>query len=551
MLKYLQINNYALIQSLEMNPSQSLTTITGETGAGKSIMLGAVGLLLGNRADTKSLLNHEAKCVIEGVFDIRTYSIREFFNSQDLDYYDECILRREISPSGKSRAFVNDTPVTLDTMKELGTYLIDVHSQTDTLLLRKRDFQLQLVDAFAGNSDLLKAYQGIYKDYRSSKKIYESLVKNADDINKEADYNRFLFEELEKADLKANEQHQLEEELKLLEHAEEIKKRFFESIELLTQNEFATVPSLEQITRNITALRAYSENYKNLANRLESCLIELKDITSEIEKEEEGIELDQPKQEAINDRLNLIYKLQQKHHVESIEALLQIKEELSNKLERADNLEADIEDARKKVQELEQQLQKVGTQLSESRTSVFISLKDKIRELVSALGMPHADIEFKHETTDASLSGLDDIDLLFSANKGIKPEALKNVASGGEFSRLMFAIKHILAERTALPTIIFDEIDTGVSGEIALKLGALMKQMSTNHQVITITHLPQIAAHGETHYFVYKDDSSPKSVSKIKALNNEDRTIEIAKMIGGDNPSDTALTNAKELLARV
>jgi len=551
MLKHLQIRNYALIQHLEMTPSKGLTTITGETGAGKSIMLGAVGLLIGNRADTKALLDEDQKCVVEGTFDIKAYDLNDFFTQNDLDFFEECIIRREISPSGKSRAFVNDTPVVLDVLKQLGSYLIDVHSQSDTLLLQNKGFQLQLIDAFAGNETLLAEYQQIYQDYRAALHKYERLRDEEANIRKEADYNQFLFEELEKAQLQEDEQAQLEEQLQLLEHAEEIKKRFYESIELLQGAEMAAIPSMEQVAKNLLAVSSFSQHYSKLAERFESCLIELKDVQSEIEKEDDHIEFDQQKLDTINERLALIYRLQQKHEVSDIQSLLDIRDQLAQKLDEARNLDEHINTAKRALNQFEALLQKTGSKLSEARRSAFAAIKDRIEHIVAELGMPHAVLDFSHQSIAPSKSGMDEVDILFSANKGVKPEILKNVASGGEFSRLMFAIKHILAEVTSMPTIIFDEIDTGISGEIAIKMGAMMKKVSEHHQVITITHLPHIAARGSAHYFVFKDVEAPQSISRIRSLDNDGRILEIAKMIGGDNPSDTALSNAKELLEKV
>lgn len=549
MLRYLEIKNYALIKELAMDPSGGLNTITGETGAGKSIMLGAIGLLLGNRADTKALLDPGEKCFVEGTFDIRQYRLREVFNAYDLDYFDECIIRREISPSGKSRAFVNDTPVTLDVIKEIGSYLIDIHSQTDTLLLGRANFQLQLIDAFAGSSTLLEEYKKVYTAYRQAAKKLEDLQHQASEIKKEADYNRFLFDELEKADLKENEQERLEGEQKILEHAEEIKRKLLENVELLSGSEFAVLNSLQSISKNTSSVKDFSETFRHLSERIESVLIELKDIAVEFESEEQKVEFDPAKQDEVAERLGLIYRLQQKHGVSAISELLKLKDQVEEKLLAISNIDDEVAKAEQKSAALEENAKKLAAQLSEQRLSVLPALKTRLETLLADLGMPHAIIDFETEKILPSSHGIDDIKILFSANRGIKPEDLKKVASGGEFSRLMFAMKNIIAKKTALPTIIFDEIDTGISGEIALKMATLMKKMGAAHQVVSITHLPQIASKGDSHFFVYKDNTEPQSVSRIRKLENEERIVEIAKMIGGDQPSQTNIDSARELLA--
>ena len=549
MLKHLEIKNYALIKELEFDPSEKLNTITGETGAGKSIMLGAIGLLLGNRADTKALLNPNEKCVVEGVFNVEEYNLKEVFTNLELDYANECIIRREISPSGKSRAFVNDTPVTLETVKEIGSYLIDIHSQSDTLLLSKTNFQLRLIDAFSGNIDLLDEYQKIYRKYRKELARFQELTDEANEIKNEADYNQFLFDELEKADLTDNEQEELEQEQKLLEHAEEIKRKLVESLSLASESEFSILSSLQTLAKNLGQISEYSQNYKHLYQRIESVLIELKDISHELEGEEGRIEYDQSKQVEITERLSLIYKLEQKHQVSSVSELIKIKDQLEEKLHVISNIDAEVKRVKKNCDDLFELVKELAGKLSDNRKSSFEQLRNKLKILLTELGMPHSAIEFHYKEVEPAIMGIDDIKVLFSANLGIKPEELKKVASGGEFSRLMFALKNVIAESTSLPTVIFDEIDSGISGEIALKMAQLMKKMSERHQVITITHLPQIASKGNYHFFVFKDESDSISVSKIRKLEQEDRIVEIAKMIGGDQLTQTNLNAAKELLA--
>lgn len=548
MLKSLTIQNYALIEELTMTPSSQLNIITGETGAGKSIMLGAVGLMLGNRADTKSLLNEEKKCIIEGVFDLSSYALAQIFEEEDLDYEDISIIRREISPNGKSRAFINDTPVTLDTLRRIGLYLMDVHSQHDSLLLTSNAFQLQVVDDFTGNHSLKEKYITHFKAYRKAHKQYEQLLVESAESKKEEDYDTYLLDELAKANLQADEQALLEEELEVLENAEEIKVRLSSTDTLLANGEPAIINMLYEAQNNLKGAAKFSAQYELLSQRLESCLIELQDISREVEALAENVTFEPDKIESTKERLSLIYQLQQKHQVQSVEELIQIQSDLSAKLDRIQNLDEAIAAAKKQVEIAEKAMQETAEELSASRQAVFKTIETKIVELVQSLGMPDASFLVQRSETKPTAEGIDEISFYFSANKGIKPQLLKNAASGGEFSRLMFCIKYILADKTALPTIVFDEIDTGISGEIALKMVSMMKQMAERHQVIVISHLPQIAAKGDTHYFVYKDNSSSKTISKIRKLSQEERITAIAQMIGGENPSATAFESAKELM---
>ena len=548
MLKSLTIQNYALIEELTMTPSSQLNIITGETGAGKSIMLGAVGLMLGNRADTKSLLNEEKKCIIEGVFDLSSYALAQVFDEEDLDYENISIMRREISPNGKSRAFINDTPVTLDTMRRIGLYLMDVHSQHDSLLLTSNTFQLQVVDDFASNHSLKEAYNTHYKTYKKASKQHEQLLADAAESRKEEDYDTYLLEELAKANLQAGEQASLEEALEVLENAEEIKVRLSNTDALLANGEPAIINMLYEAQNNLKGAANFSAQYESLCNRLESCLIELQDLSREVEALAENVSFEPDKIELTKERLSLIYQLQQKHQVQSVEELLQIQSDLSTKLEKIQNLGEAIAAAKAQVEAAEKAMHEAAKKLSASREAVFKTIETKIIELVQIIGMPDASFLVQRNEINPTAEGIDEINFYFSANKGIKPQQLKNAASGGEFSRLMFCIKYILADKTALPTIVFDEIDTGISGEIALKMVNMMKQMAQRHQVIVISHLPQIAAKGDTHYFVYKDNSSSKTISKIRKLSQEERVTAIAQMIGGENPSATAFESAKELM---
>lgn len=548
MLKHLTIKNYALIKHLEMDPSGHLNVITGETGAGKSIMLGAIGMLMGNRADTKVLWDEEEKCVVEGVFDIKNYKLKSFFKNEDLDYDDQTVIRREISAGGKSRAFINDTPVTLEIMRKLGALLMDIHSQHETLQLGNQFFQLQLMDAYAENDSLRENYSGAWQSFLQAKKEFETLRDQAETLRQESDYTKFQLEEISKASLEEDEQESHESALKIMEHAEEIKNRFNAVLELLNNSEYAVRNSLGEIRNQFQAIVGYASSYNSLFQRLESVRIELEDIGDEIEKEESKIEFDPERSEFLKERLSTIYRLLKKHRVNTVKELLAIQEELQRKSDLTSNLDGALADAKAKFESAEKNLKKLAGQLTETRKKAFEPLRKQITKLLKELGIPDATLAIEWQQTEPTSSGADRIEILFSANKGISPRPLAQVASGGEFSRLMFCIKYVMAERTAMPTLVLDEIDNGISGEIAIKLGALMKLMSAKHQLITISHLPQIAAKGDAHYFVYKDNTSKKTVSNIKQLSTDERVEEIAKMIGGAKPSKVAMENAQELL---
>ncbi len=548
MLTNLLIRNYALIQQLEMRPDKELNIITGETGAGKSIMLGAVGLLLGNRADTKVLYAPEEKCIIEGNFDVSEYDLRPVFEEEELDYEATCIIRREINPSGKSRAFINDTPVNLDTLRKVGTSLIDVHSQHDTLMLGSNEYQLSILDAYAQNRAVFKGYQAAYRQYRKSEDTYKQLSENAATFRKELDYNSFLLEELLAAKLEAGEQERLEEELNLLENAEDVKLKLNAAVDALANSEYAVNSNLRTVISQVNTISNLSERYAALRERLESCWIELKDIASEIESEEADVDLDPERIDVINERLSAIYKLQQKHSVKNVEELLEIQRDLDDKVSRVLNLDEVIAEAKAKVDASRQEMMRRAEELSGTRRAVMPAIESELKGLLAEVGMPNASVKISHNTGKPINTGTDEIKFLFTANKGIAPQDLKSVASGGEFSRLMFCVKYILADKTSLPTIIFDEIDTGISGGIALKLGKMMEDMGHRHQVITITHSHQIAARGKAHYFVYKDTSAAKTISRMKRLTDQGRVFEVARMIGGEPPSEAAIKNAKEFL---
>jgi DNA repair protein RecN (Recombination protein N) len=549
MLKHLTIKNYALIKHLEMEPSGHLNVITGETGAGKSIVLGAMGMLMGNRADTKVLWDDDDKCVVEGIFNIKSYKLKSFFKNEDLDYDDQTVIRREISAGGKSRAFINDTPVTLEVMRKLGNLLMDIHSQHETLQLGNQVFQLQLIDAYADNVLLREQYHDAWSGYLKNKKAFETLSSQAETLRQEADYTRFQLDELAKADLSENEQQAHESELKVMEHSEEIKTRFRSILDLLSSSDIAVQNSIREISKQFQSISSYSAAYENLFKRLESVRIELDDIEEEIKNEEDRIEFDPERSEWLKERLSVIYNLLKKHRLTEIRELIELQHTLQQRADLTSNLDEELAKAKAAYAASEQELKKLASQLTETRKKAFEPLKKQLVKLLRELGIPDANLSIEVQAIDPSPSGGDKIEILFSANKGISPKPLAQVASGGEFSRLMFCIKYVMAEKSAMPTLVLDEIDNGVSGEIAIKLGNMMKAMSKNHQLITISHLPQIAAKGEAHYFVYKDNSSTKTVSNIKLLGEQERVEEIAKMIGGAKPSKIAMENAMELLA--
>lgn len=550
MLKSLSISNYALIDQLLMQPSKGLSMITGETGAGKSIMLGAVGMLLGNRADTKVLLHEDQKCVIEGVFEIGEYGLKDFFESEELDFDPTCIIRREISPGGKSRSFVNDTPVLLDTLKTLGAYLMDVHSQHDTLQLGEGSFQLGLIDAFAQTQEELKQYRTDYKSFKKSQKSYLEIKQKAHELQKEADFNQFQLDELSALSLQTGEQTELESAQEVLENAEEIKLKINEMLNLFQDEQFGVIQGMAQIQHGMQSLERLAHKFQALRERFQSSLIEIKDLADTLADEEGGIEVDFEKLEGIRERLSKIYQLQKKHGVNSVEELMALEADLADKVFQFQNLDDTLVIAKATLDQDEKQVLESGHKLRKLRMACFPDFQKSLEKLLVGLGMENAKLVVENKSTEPNSGGMDEIELLFSANKGSSPQPLKKVASGGEFSRLLFAIKYLMADKMALPTLIFDEIDTGISGEVALQMVRMMKEISQNHQVICITHLPQVAGQGDLHYFVYKDNSSAKTVSKIKLLEEEGRIQELAKMIAGATPSASAMESARELLRR-
>ena len=549
MLVDLRIRNYALIEQLELRPSALLNIITGETGAGKSIMLGAIGLLLGNRADSRMLFDTEKKCVIEGQFDISSYQLQDIFESEDLDYDTQCILRREISPAGKSRAFVNDTPVTLETLRHIGANLMDIHSQHDTLLLGDAVFQLNLLDLYAGLVPTRGQYSTAYRQYRKLEADLKAVESQVAQANKELDYHSFLLNELEEAQLDNEQQDELEQEVKQLEHAEEIKYKLTHALHSLSEGEYCATGSLKEAATLLGQIAPYAAMFRDLKDRLDSCLIELHDIAAEAEAAERRTEGDPARIDELQSRLNIIYNLQRKHQVRDVVALLTLRDELRNKVSSVLNLDKQISRLRRDADAALATATKLATRLSEARRKSFPKFEKELVALLADLGMPNSRLVVQHQAGPLAASGLDVISILFTANKGAQPQTLSKAASGGEFSRLMLCIKYMLADKTALPTIVFDEIDTGISGEIAVKVGRMMQQMAQKHQLIAISHLPQMAAAGDTHYFVYKQDRADRTISCIRQLSLEERISEIAHMIAGANPSQHAFQSARELLA--
>jgi DNA repair protein RecN (Recombination protein N) len=550
MLAHLIIKNYTLIEHLEFKPDAKLNTITGETGAGKSIMLGALGLLMGNRADIKALYDQESKCIIEGSFEISHYQLNELFKALDLDFENPCLIRREIAPNGKSRAFVNDTPVTLDVLKQLTERLLDVHSQHDSIVLGESDYQLNLLDVFAGNIELLKQYSTEYKTFRKAKKELEKLKTESENLKKEFEYNSFLLEELVVANIKENEQEESEEQLAVLENAVEVKLRLSQVSTLLNNPESSLITALLEATAQLNPIVKYSPAYAELKKRLQSVHVELTDIADEIGRKEGDVEYDPEQIEFLKGRLDLIFRLMQKHQVKSPSELKSKEEALSIQVEQVLNFEDKLKALQRTLDTTEGQVLETGEALSQKRLGVLAELEKKVIALLIELGIPNADFKIDRKEKGIETNGIDEIDFLFSANKGFALQGLKKVASGGEFSRLMLVLKYILAEKMAMPTIIFDEIDTGISGEVAMKMGQMMRQMSNNMQVLAITHLHQIAGKGTSHFFVFKSDNAERTVSSIRKLEENERIIEIAKMIGGKNPSDSSIQSALELLGQ-
>ena len=549
MLASLSISNFALIDKLGINFSDGFSTITGETGAGKSILLGALGLVLGKRADLTSLKNKEEKCVIEAHFQIANYNLQAFFESNDLDYENETIIRREILPSGKSRAFINDSPVNLQELQELSFFLIDIHSQHQTQELSEEIFQFQIIDSVADNLESINHYSAILSTYKKDKSQLTTLISKLQTLLKEQDYTTFLLEELLAAQLKLNEQEELEQVYKQLNNVEFIKENLDKSLALANEEQFGILQNLKEIKIALQKTISFSVEYQSLFDRINSVTIEFDDIISELSQHTENLVHDPESLELVNQKLQNIYNLQKKHQVNSIAELLDIQNDLDNKVVYVVELEFEINKLAAKIEKATYELDTLALNIRNNRLKAVPILSEKLIFILEQLGMPNVRFNMELKETDHYFAnGKDELQFLFSANKGSDFGLLKKVASGGELSRIMLAVKAILAQYSSLPTIIFDEIDTGVSGEIANKMAAIMKDMSSKMQVFSITHLPQIAAKGKTHYKVFKSIQGDSTISELKLLTFEERIVEIAEMLSGKDISDSALNHAKALL---
>ena len=550
MLRSLFIQNYALIDKLDIDFENGFSVITGETGAGKSIILGAIGLLLGQRADVKAIRNGATKCVIEAHFDIASYQLQTLFDENEWEYEDECIIRRELSATGKSRAFVNDSPASLAQIKELGELLVDVHSQHQNLLLSNEGFQIKALDVIVHNEQLLTEYRSLYNDWKKAKQQLALLVEEADKNRADEDYYRYQVEQLENAHLVDGEQEELEEESDILNHAEEIKAQLYKVEQIAMSDDMCLLQGLKECVNAMQALNNVYPDSSELSDRLESCYIELKDIAEEVASKNERIEFNPSRLEEVTDRLNLIYSLQQKYHANSISELLSLQEEFATKLSAISSSDETIQQLQKQVDKLFAEVIAKADCLSKQRKNASEVIEKQMCEQLALLGMPN--VQFRVDFAkrkDPNLLGTDSVNFLFSANKNAPLQNISSVASGGEIARVMLTIKALIAKEVKLPTIIFDEIDTGVSGEIADRMATIMLEMGeANRQVISITHLPQIASKGKVHYKVFKQDSETETNSNIRRLTDEERINEVAQMLSGATLTEAALHNAKALL---
>lgn len=549
MLSTLIISNYALIDSLEVDFNKGFTVITGETGAGKSILLGGLSLVLGKRADLSSLRVKDQKCIIEGTFKIDTYGLQNFFEENDLDYEDSTVIRREILPSGKSRAFVNDTPVNLGVLSVLGENLIDIHSQHQTMQLTENDFQLKLVDALANNQKRLAEYRKGLKIFRKAQKELQELVEVQSTAIKEQDYNTFMLEELEKAPLKEGIVELLEEEYEKLNNVELIMEQLSKGDQLFNDEQIGVLPLVTEMRQSFSKLIDFGVHYKDLYERVQSVLIELDDVNAELQRLQDGVEANPDQLEQVNGKLQLLYDLLKKHNASDVSELIEIKNKLADKVFETAGLDEKIASKTKEIQEMEAVLKKQAIAIREKRNAVIPQLKKKLESDLNLLGMPSASFQISlNDTKNFNTTGMDDLSFLFTANKGGNYGELKKVASGGELSRIMLVIKALLAKYEKLPTIMFDEIDTGVSGEISNRMADIMKDMSADLQVFSITHLPQVASKGNHHFKVYKTEGAERTMTNLKELTTKERVVELAHMLGGKDLSDSALAHAKQLL---
>ena len=549
MLKQLHISNYALIDELNVSFESGFNVITGETGAGKSILLGALGFALGDRADTNVLFDKDKKCVVEAQFELHSENLKSLFEENDLDFESDCIFRRELNPQKKSRAFINDTPVSLQTMKEVGCQLVDIHSQHDSLLLTNTDYQLQMLDDIAQNGDVLAKYQTEYGNYNTLKRKLYELKEIATKNTAENDYLKFQLDELDKAQLKEGEYIDIEQTLSVMENSEEIKTLLVTANGLLDDSENAILGQVNELSSTLSRLKHLLPDTENLQERIENLKVELKDIAYDLRRREDETQFDEGQLQSLQERYDLLNRLMMKHRVTDFEALIDLRDSLQEKVNAFENIDEAISRAEKALKESEKQLSSIAKALHDKRCQAAKAFSEKITALVQQLAMPFAQFQVNvGSLTSFGSKGSDEICFLFSANKGIAPDDIRRVASGGELSRLMLSIKSAVSGYNYIPTLIFDEIDTGVSGEVAAKIGSIMRQMGLSLQLISITHLPQVASQAEHHYFIYKDNDGARTQSHICVLNPEERIREIAKMLSNDKVTPEALRAAEVLL---
>lgn len=552
MLQSLQIENYAIIRSIKINFDEGFTVITGETGAGKSIIIGALSLILGNRADSSVLHDRSKKCFVEATFDISTLHLQTFFDINDLDYQDTTTIRREITENGKSRAFINDTPVNLNTLRALAEQLVDIHSQHNNLLVNTEEFRIALLDQYAHSQKLLAEYRSAFLSFKKNEEKYIELLDLQQKIEQERNYLEFVFQELNNAKLSDGEQESIEQQISLLSNAEQIKNKLFNSLQLISEQEEGNIlQQLKYCLDQVQNISNYDAGLADLSQRMSSCLIELKDIAEELEHKNRSIEVNPEELERLNERLDFILNLEHKHHVNNIEGLLNLMQEAAHKLSLFEEGNEELHKVEAQRQVLRSQAEGLAQQLTQQRQAAIEGFEQEMVGKIRLLGMEYA--EFKVNITlreELGGNGNDHIQFLFSANRGSELNDISKTASGGEISRLMLAIKSIINDSSLLPTVIFDEIDTGISGEVASKVAIMMDDLSRQHQLIVITHLPQIAAKGKMHYFVFKNNDDRQTRTEIRCLDNEESVVEIAKMISGERVSEAALATAKELKSK-
>jgi DNA repair protein RecN (Recombination protein N) len=548
MLQRVSIQNFAIIENIEIHFNDGLNIITGETGAGKSILLGALGLVLGSKADVMSLRNNDEKAIIEAIFNIKQYQMQSFFELNDIEYYEETIIRREIQPSGKSRAFINDTPTNLNILKSFTEKLIDIHAQQDTQYINENSFQLSILDAVCNHAEILENYTSKYKIYIQNKRKLDLLITQQQQSINELDFLQFQYQELKEIDLAKINEISLENELQLNENAELILQTLQQSENILTEDELTIQSLLSTLITSFKPIEKFNTDIIQIKSRLQNISIEIKDISNDVSKLKNNISYNPDIIEEIQQKLKQLHHLYKKHNVNNTAELEQVYQNLQHKIDAMYFSENEIENLKQEVETQKQELLKIATVLHHNRTENLQSLQNSITNNVRQLGMEYANFQCKLQTNEIDENGIDNVQFYFSANKGNAPQLLKNIASGGEKSRLMLVIKSILATTKALPTIIFDEIDAGISGEVGLKMGKMIQHLSQHLQIIIITHLPQIASLQGIHHFVYKDSTDQKTKTYIKSLNNNERIIQIAQMLSGENPSEAAIRNAKELL---